>query len=110
MSAVFSRRPWGRNECVTNEPQRTSAGRLPCGVLLGILGGSSLLRRGLFVLWGGWGEKESVWETVVPRAFYFFDYCYFYRDTQWEPLWRREWSGGVPPCSPNPDPISDQKM
>ena len=21
-------RPWGRNECVTNEPQRTSAGRL----------------------------------------------------------------------------------
>ena len=28
MSAVFSRRPWGRNECVTNEPQRTSAGRL----------------------------------------------------------------------------------
>ena len=22
------RRPWGRNECVTNEPQRTSAGRL----------------------------------------------------------------------------------
>ena len=20
--------PWGRNECVTNEPQRTSAGRL----------------------------------------------------------------------------------
>ena len=21
--------PWGRNECVTNEPQRTSAGRLP---------------------------------------------------------------------------------
>ena len=28
MSAVFGRRPWGRNECVTNEPQRTSAGRL----------------------------------------------------------------------------------
>ena len=28
MSAVFSRRPWGRNECVTNEPLRTSAGRL----------------------------------------------------------------------------------
>ena len=25
---MFSRRPWGRNECVTNEPQRTSAGRL----------------------------------------------------------------------------------
>ena len=28
MSALFSRRPWGRNECVTNKPQRTSAGRL----------------------------------------------------------------------------------
>ena len=28
MSAVFSRSPWGRNECVTNEPQKTSAGRL----------------------------------------------------------------------------------
>ena len=28
MSAVFSRRPWGRNECVTNEPERTSAERL----------------------------------------------------------------------------------
>ena len=23
-------------------------------------------------------------------AFLFFDYCYFYRDTQWEPLQRRE--------------------
>ena len=29
MSAVFyGRRPWGRNECVTNEPQRRSSGRL----------------------------------------------------------------------------------
>ena len=28
MSALFSRRPWGRNECVTNEPQQTFAGRL----------------------------------------------------------------------------------
>ena len=28
MSAVFSRRLWGRNECMTDEPQRTSAGRL----------------------------------------------------------------------------------
>ena len=28
MSAVFSRPPWGRNERVTNKPQRTSAGRL----------------------------------------------------------------------------------
>ena len=25
-----------------------------------------------------------------PRAFYFFDYCYSYRDTQLEPLRRRE--------------------
>ena len=33
MSAVFSRRPWGRNECVTNEPQRTSVGRLTRGLL-----------------------------------------------------------------------------
>ena len=24
----FVTHPWGRNECVTNEPQRTSAGRL----------------------------------------------------------------------------------
>ena len=34
MSAVFSRRPWGRNECVTNEPQRTSAGTLETNVQL----------------------------------------------------------------------------
>ena len=33
MSAVFSRRPWGRNECVTNEPQRTSVRRLTRGLL-----------------------------------------------------------------------------
>ena len=26
--AGFPERPWGRNECVTNEPQRTSVGRL----------------------------------------------------------------------------------
>ena len=33
-----------------------------------------------------------------PRAFYFFDYCYSYRDTQLEPLRRREiW---CPFCSP----------
>ena len=25
---IYSSRTWGRNECVTNEPQRTSAGRL----------------------------------------------------------------------------------
>ena len=29
---MFSRRPWWRNECVTNEPQRTTAGRLLLGV------------------------------------------------------------------------------
>ena len=28
MLPVFSRRPLGRNDCVTNEPQRMSAGRL----------------------------------------------------------------------------------
>ena len=69
---------------------------------------TSLLRRSLFVLWGGWGERKR--ERAVcdgkgeegteafpsshhpPRAFrfFFFDYCYFYRDTQREPLWRRE--------------------
>ena len=31
-------------------------------------------------LWGGWGERKR------ERAFYFFEYCYFYRDTQPEPL------------------------
>ena len=31
-------------------------------------------------LWGGWGERKR------ERAFYFFEYCYFYRDTQREPL------------------------
>ena len=29
--------PWGRNECVTNEPQRTSAGRLCFYGLTGII-------------------------------------------------------------------------
>ena len=44
MSAVFRRRPWGRNECVTNKPHRTSAGRLTfpriycCSGLLLLLG------------------------------------------------------------------------
>jgi len=28
-----------------------------------------------------------------PRAFYFFDYCYFHRDTQREPVRRREHKG-----------------
>ena len=73
-------------------------------------GALSFAEASLFCGKAGEKKNESVWETVVPRAFYVFDYCYFYRDTQWEPLWRREWSGGVPPCSPNPDPISHQKM
>ena len=54
----------------------------------------SLLRRGLFLCCGEAGEKEkeSARTSVrgmpfpsshrPPRAFYFFDYCYFYRDTQ----------------------------
>ena len=71
---------------------------------------ASLLRRGLFVLLGGWGEKKKTargeqWEggrekrglfppfpssDRAPRTIYFFYYCYFYRDTQPEPLRRRE--------------------
>ena len=43
MSAVFSRRPWGRNECVTNEPQRTSAGRLRFDKWLEILAVEGLI-------------------------------------------------------------------
>ena len=65
----------------------------------------SLLRRGLFVLWGGFcvvrrlGRKKkrargARWEWGSshrpPRAFYFFDYWYFDGDTQREPLRRRE--------------------
>ena len=70
----------------------------------------SPLRRGRFVLWGGWGERkreraghdgkgEERTEDfhlfplpIAPRALsiFFFDYCYFYRDTQREPLRRRE--------------------
>ena len=38
----------------------------------------------LSVLWGGWGERKR------ERPFYFFDCCYFYRDTQREPRRRRE--------------------
>ena len=52
-----------------------------------------LFRRGLFVLWGDWGERKrehAGHSHRPPRAFYFFHHCYFYRDTQWEPLWRRE--------------------
>ena len=71
---------------------------------------TSPLLRGLFVLWGGWGERkreraghdgkgEERTEDfrlfplpIAPRALSicFFDYCYVYRDTQLEPLWRRE--------------------
>ena len=58
----------------------------------------SLLRGGLFVLWGGWAERKRRAREprlfplpIVPRALsIFFDYCYFYRDTQREPLRRRE--------------------
>ena len=65
----------------------------------------SLLRRGLFVLWGGFcvvrrrGRKKkrargARWEWGSshrpPRAFYFFDYWYFDGDPQREPLRRRE--------------------
>ena len=63
------------------------------------------------MLWGGWGERkrkrEERWEggrerrdsclyplPVVPHAlsmfFFFFGYCYVYRDTQRELLLRRE--------------------
>ena len=67
------------------------------------------LRGGFFVLWGGWGEKKKrtrgAWlegerkkslfppfpsSHRPPRAFNFFRLLLFYRDTQREPLWRRE--------------------
>ena len=71
---------------------------------------TSLLRTGLFVLWGGWGERkreraghdgkgeertEDFRLFPLPIAsrtlsIFFFDYLYFYRDTQREPLWRRD--------------------
>ena len=50
-----------------------------------------LLRRGIFVLWGGWGERKR------KRA-RFIIIIYFYRDTQQEPLRRRE----VPHASQTP--------
>ena len=54
MSAVFSRRPWGRNECVTNEPQRTSAGRLASQKLLTMIKislseGSCFIPKNIFI-------------------------------------------------------------
>ena len=39
---------------------------------------------------GRLGRKKTNARRKVPSPFYFFDYCYFYRDTQREPLWRRE--------------------
>ena len=71
---------------------------------------TSLLLRGLFVLWGGWGERkreraghdgkgeerrEAFRLFLFPSpparfSIFFFDYCYFYRDTQREPLRRRD--------------------
>ena len=70
----------------------------------------SLLRRRLCVKWGSWGEKKERERGTMgrrkreerlppfpfshrpPRAsfFFFFDYWNFYRDTQREPLRRRE--------------------
>ena len=66
----------------------------------------SLLRRGLFVLWGGWGERkresaghdgkgEERREAVSlfpssPARFLFFRLLIFWWDTQREPLRRRE--------------------
>ena len=67
-------------------------------------------RTGRFVLWAGWGErkreraghdgkgKERKKERFPPfpssrgspRAFYFFDYCYFYWDALREFLRRRQ--------------------
>ena len=44
----------------------------------------------------GRGKREqrlfafSLFPSFPARFPFFFDYCYFYRDTQREPLWRRE--------------------
>ena len=63
------------------------------------------------MLWGGWGEKkESTWETVVPRALSIFSIIAIFVGIPSRSLCTGESGGGVPPCSPNPDPISDQKM
>ena len=51
----------------------------------------SLLRRASLCFGeAGEKEKESAGNDGPPSAFYFFNYCYFYRDTQWEPLRRRD--------------------
>ena len=39
---------------------------------------------------GRLGRKKKGVCGGAPHAFYFFDYCYFDRDTQREPLRRRE--------------------
>ena len=69
---------------------------------------SSLLHRGLFVLWGGWGERkreraghdgkgeerrEAPAVSLFPSSptrFLFFRLFYFDEDTQREPLRRRD--------------------
>ena len=72
---------------------------------------TSVLRRGLFVLWAGWGKRkreraendekgkqrrDAPAFSLFPSSptsflfFFFSDDCYFYRDTQHEPLRRRE--------------------
>ena len=83
-------------------------------------GGGSLLRRGFFVLWGGWGERKreraghdmkgkkrrevpafSLFPSSPARFLIFpINYCYFYRDTQRKPMRRTEGrgeGGGVAP-------------
>ena len=59
---------------------------------------ASLLRRSLFVLWKGLSERKRERASIPssPARFLFFfrfDYCYFYRNTQREPLRRREAAG-----------------
>ena len=54
---MLSRCPWGRNECVTNELQRASAGRLMYGMLP-----KSIDRKRCIIwkqYWGIWGLKET---------------------------------------------------
>ena len=49
------------------------------------------------MLWGGWGERKreraSIPSSPTRFLFFVFDYCYFYRNTQREPLRRREAAG-----------------